>query len=79
MTMNLKIRNSADNSVISTEVEESDSIGDLLLYAAEYWRSQNYAMVMKVGSRLVPPNLSVSETGLKDGDTVTVVPDPQGG
>ncbi len=79
MTMNLKIRNSADNSVISAEVEELDSVGDLLLYAAEYWRDQKYAMVMKVGNRLVPPNLLVSETGLKDGDTVTVVPDPQGG
>ena len=79
MTMNLKIRNSVDNSVISTEVEEGDSIGDLLLYAAEYWSNQKYAMVMKVGSRLVPPNLTVSETGLKDGDTVILVPDPQGG
>ncbi len=79
MTLKLKIKNSADNSVISTEVEESDSIGDLLLYAAEFWRDQKYAMVMKVGSRLVSPNLSVSETGLKDGDTVVVVPDPQGG
>jgi len=79
MRMNLKIRNAADDNVISAEVDDTDAVNDVLVFASEYWRNQDYALVMKVGNRLVPPNVPISETGLKDGDTVTIVPDPQGG
>ncbi len=79
MRMNLKIMNAADGTVISAEVDDTDAVNDVLVFASEYWRDQNYAMMMKIGNKLVSPNLSISEAGIRDGDTVTVVPDPQGG
>lgn len=79
MSLKLKILNSAENESIIAEVDAGDSVGDVLLFASEYWNGQNYAVVMKIGNRLVSPNITVQEAGLKDGDTVTVVPDPQGG
>lgn len=79
MSIKLRILNSAENETISAEVDAGDSVGDVLLFASEYWKGQSYAMVMKIGNRLVSPSVSVAEAGLKDGDTVTVVPDPQGG
>jgi hypothetical protein len=51
----------------------------VLVFASEYWKEQNYALVMKVGNKLIQPNLLISDLGLKDGDTVVIVPDPQGG
>lgn len=79
MRMKLRIRNAVDNTEISAEVEDSDSVNDVLIFASEYWKEQNYALVMKIGNRLIQPNLLISETGLADGDTVVIVPDPQGG
>jgi len=79
MRMKLKIRNAVDNAEISAEVDDSDSVNDVLVFASEYWKEQNYALVMKVGNKLIQPNLLISDLGLKDGDTVVIVPDPQGG
>ncbi len=79
MRMKLIIRNAADNTEISAEVDDSDSVNDVLVFASEYWKEQNYALVMKIGNRLISPSLLISETGLEDGDTVVIVPDPQGG
>ena len=79
MRMNLKIRNAVYNTEISAEVDDSDSVNDVLVFASEYWKEQNYALVMKIGNKLIQPNLLISEVGLKDGDTVVIVPDPQGG
>lgn len=79
MRMKLKIRNAVDNDEISAEVDDSDSVNDVLVFASEYWKEQNYALVMKVGNKLIQPNLLISDLGLKDGDTVVIVPDPQGG
>ena len=79
MRMNLKIRNAVDNTDISAEVDDSDTVNDVLVIASEYWKEQNYALVMKVGNRLISPSLTISEVGLKNGDAVVIVPDPQGG
>ena len=79
MRMKLIIRNAADNTEISAEVDDSDSVNDVLVFASEYWKEQNYSLVMKIGNRLISPSLLISETGLEDGDTVVIVPDPQGG
>ncbi len=79
MSLKLKLVNGGDGTSISTEVEESESVGDLLVFASQYWHKQNYAFVMKIGSKLIPANRVIGELGLSDGDELTIVPDPQGG
>lgn len=79
MSIKLKLVNGGDNSSITTEVEENESVGDLLVFAAQYWNKDNYAFVMKIGNKLIPANKAVGDLGLSNGDEVTIVPDPQGG
>lgn len=79
MTMKLNILNNMENESISAEVESTDSIGDLILFATQYWNKKDMAYVMKIGNRLIPANCTVEELGLTNGDTVVLVPDPQGG
>jgi hypothetical protein len=79
MTIKITIKNAAESSVMNAEMESTDSVGDILDYAAQYWNSDRDAYVMKIGSRLIPANATVGELGLSDGDTVVIVPDPQGG
>lgn len=79
MSIKLNIVNAMEKDKISVEVDEFESAGDIIVFASQYWKKEENAYVMKVGSRLVPSSVTVSEMGLKSGDTVTLVPDPQGG
>ena len=79
MTLNVKIENSVKGSAISVEIEETDSVGDVIAFASQYWDNETIAYVMKFGNRLLSANISIGELGLKNGDTLVLVPDPQGG
>lgn len=79
MSLKLNVLNATENTSISIEAEESDSVGDIIVFATQYWNKQNFAYVMKMGSKLISPDRTMSEIGLKDGDTIVLVPDPQGG
>ncbi|MCQ2079577.1 MAG: EsaB/YukD family protein [archaeon] len=79
MSLKLNVLNATENTTISVEADESDSVGDIIVFATQYWNKQQQAFVMKMGSRLIPPDRTMAEMGLKDGDTIVLVPDPQGG
>ena len=49
-----------------------------IIFLVEVERPQR-SRTSKVGNKLIQPNLLISDLGLKDGDTVVIVPDPQGG
>lgn len=79
MSIRIKIENSMDETFIHMEADGTDSVGDLISSALQYWDKDDFVFVMKRGNRLLPANLSVEELGLKDGDSLVLVPDPQGG
>lgn len=79
MTLNVKIENSVKGTSISIEIEETDSVGDVISIASQYWNNETIAYVMKFGNRLLSANMSIGELGLKNGDILVLVPDPQGG
>lgn len=79
MTINVKIENAVENASISMEIDGTDTAGDIISMAAQYWGSDPVAYVMRIGNRLVPVHLSADELKLKDGDVLVMVPDPQGG
>ncbi len=79
MTLNIKIENSVKATSISVEVEETDSVGDIIAIASQYWNNETITYVMKFGNKLLTASMSIGELGLKNGDTLVLVPDPQGG
>lgn len=79
MTINIKLENSVRGTSISVEIEETDSVGDVIAFASQYWDNETIAYVMKFGNKLLSANVSIGELKLKNGDTLVLVPDPQGG
>ncbi|MBQ1462664.1 MAG: hypothetical protein IIZ24_00535, partial [Candidatus Methanomethylophilus sp.] len=61
------------------EMDPTDSAGDVIVFASQYWKRDRSAFIMRVGSRLIPESATLSEAGVSEGDTVELVPDPQGG
>ncbi len=79
MILNVKIENSVKATSISVEIEESDSVGNVIAIASQYWNNETVTYVMKFGNKLLTAGMSVGELGLKNGDILVLVPDPQGG
>jgi hypothetical protein len=77
--MRIRIVNTLDGGEITAEMEPGDSAGDVIVFAAQYWKKDRSAFIMRVGYRLIPESATLSEAGVTDGDPVELVPDPQGG
>ena len=77
--MRIRIVNTMDGGEIAAEMDPTDSAGDVIVFASQYWKRDRSAFIMRVGSRLIPESATLSEAGVADGDSVELVPDPQGG
>ncbi|MFA6642103.1 MAG: hypothetical protein WCQ63_01255 [Methanomethylophilus sp.] len=77
--MKVTVNNTADGSTLVMEIEPFESVEEILVSAAEYWNKGAGAYVLRRGSRLLPRQQTAAEAGLADGDTVEIVPDPEGG
>ena len=77
--MKIKIVNAMDGESITAEMDPQDSAGDVIVFASQYWKKDRSAFIMRVGNRLVPETATLGEMRISDGDTVELVPDPQGG
>ena len=77
--MRIRIVNTMDGGEITAEMDPTDSAGDVIVFAAQYWKKDRNAFIMRVGNRLIPESATLSEAGVSEGDSVELVPDPQGG
>ena len=77
--MRIRIVNTMDGGEIAAKMDPADSAGDVIVFASQYWKRDRNAFIMRVGSRLIPERATLSEAGVSEGDTVELVPDPQGG
>lgn len=79
MSIKLNIVNATAEETIHIELDEQDSMGDVVELASQYWNKNTDAFVMKLNNRLLASHQTAEDLGLKNGDTVILVPDPQGG
>ena len=79
MGLKITVKNLANGSTIRVEVEPSDSISDIIESAAEYWKLNEGAYVLKKGKKLLRGSELVSGAGLINEDVLELIPDPEGG
>lgn len=79
MTVIITVKNVANGSTIRMETEPDERIGEIIESAAEYWKKDAGAYVLKRGKSLLSAGSTVREEGLQPNDVLELIPDPEGG
>ena len=79
MSLAITVKNVYNGSTIRMEVEQDETMGDIIQSAAEYWRKEASAYILKKGKMLLRSSMTVAEAGIITDDVLEMVPDPEGG
>lgn len=75
----IEVRNSQSGNSTLMEVEGRTKVQEILDSAVAFWSMSRDAYLIRCGKKLLSASSTVEESGLKDGDTVELLPDPEGG
>jgi len=79
MTVKIKVKSSESGSSVDMELEGDNTVNEIIDSAAGYWGMNAGAYVLRRGKTLLRGSASVADIGMVSGDTVELIPDPEGG
>ena len=79
MAIAITVKNVYNGSTVRMEVESDETMGDIIQSAAEYWRKEASAYILKKGKMLLRSSMTVAEAGIITDDVLEMIPDPEGG
>ena len=79
MSIRTTIKDVDTGNAVDMDLESDNSVEEIIESAASFWTKDPGAYVLKWGRKLLRGNLMVSEAGIRDGDTLELIPDPEGG
>jgi hypothetical protein len=79
MSMVITIKNVANGSTVRMEVEYTDRVGEVIESAAEYWKKDAGAYVLRKGRSLLSSSMNMRDAGVVTDDILEMIPDPEGG
>jgi len=79
MGIRIVVKNAVTNSSIKMELEPNEKISDVIDSAAEFWKKDPGAYVLKKGKALLRGNMTIMESNLMNDDVLELIPDPEGG
>ncbi|NIA09884.1 MAG: hypothetical protein GWP10_09175 [Nitrospiraceae bacterium] len=77
--MKISVKDAETGSKISMDVENDNTVEEIVESAANYWNKDPGAYVVRFGKKVLGGQTSIEETRLQDGDVVELIPDPEGG
>ncbi|MEW5936277.1 MAG: hypothetical protein AB1665_00460 [Candidatus Thermoplasmatota archaeon] len=79
MPMRVKIRNAETGDTIDMEIEPTNMVDELIESAATYWNKSAGAYVLRRGKGILRGQAGAEMAGVRDGDVLELIPDPEGG
>ena len=79
MAIAITVKNVYNGSTVRMEVEKDETMSDIIQSAAEYWRKEASAYILKKGKTLLRSSMTVADAGIIADDVLEMVPDPEGG
>lgn len=77
--MKITIKDAETGNRISMEVEADNTVEEIIEEAANYWKKNSGAYVVRLGKKILQAELTVEEAMLQEGDVIELIPDPEGG
>jgi hypothetical protein len=79
MTIRTTIKDADSGNTVDMDLESDNTVEEIIESAASFWSKDAGAYVLKWGRKLLRGGIQVSEAGVRDGDTLELIPDPEGG
>jgi hypothetical protein len=79
MTIRTTIKDTDSGNTVDMDMESDNTVEEIIESAASFWSKDPGAYVLKWGRKLLRGGIQVSEAGVRDGDTLELIPDPEGG
>jgi hypothetical protein len=79
MVMNVRIRNAETGGTVDMEMEEDNTVQEIIESATSYWKKDEGAYVLRKGKKMLRGQQTVAEVGINDEDELELIPDPEGG
>ena len=79
MTTRVTIRDADTGSKVEMDLETDNTIEEAIESAASYWEKEAGAYVLRYGKRVLRGQLTIAGAGVRDGDLLELIPDPEGG
>jgi len=79
MGIKVTIKNAINNSSVKMDLEPNERVEDIIESAAEFWKKDSGAYVLKKGKMLLRSDMTIIEANLMNDDVLELIPDPEGG
>ncbi len=79
MTIKITVRDADSGDEVDLELEEDNTVSEVIDTVAGFWNKPAGAYVLRYGTRLMRGDDQISYYGLNDGDSIELIPDPEGG
>ena len=75
----IKVKNAETGAAVEMELENDNTIDEVIESAASFWNKEMGAYVVRKGKKVLRGTQVLSEAGVREDDTLELVPDPEGG
>lgn len=79
MTIRTNIKDAETGNSVEMDLESDNTIEEIIESAASFWQKDPGAYVIKWGKKLLRGSITISDAGVRDGDVLELIPDPEGG
>jgi hypothetical protein len=79
MAIRTIIKDAETGNSVEMDLESDNTIEEVIESAGSFWQKDPGAYVIKWGRKLLRGSIMISEAGVRDGDTLELIPDPEGG
>lgn len=79
MTTRVTIKDADTGSRIEMDLEPDNTIEETIESAASYWEKEVGAYVLRHGGSILRGQVPLSQSTIREGDVLELIPDPEGG
>ena len=79
MTIRITIRDADTGSKVEMDLEDDNTVEETIESAASYWEKEAGAYVLRYGKKVLRGQTTIGMSGIRDGDLLELIPDPEGG
>ncbi len=79
MSLRIAIRDADTGSKVEMDLEQDNTIEEVIESAASYWEKEAGAYVLRYGKKVLRGQTKIGISGIREGDLLELIPDPEGG
>jgi len=79
MALRVTVRDAETGTKVEMDLEPHNTIEEVIESAASYWEKEVGAYVLRHGGTILRGQVPLSQSNIREGDVLELIPDPEGG